>query len=99
MAGGCREYIEGKEDLRTSVENIWKVGVNPRVSGVFFKVVVQAVHIFGAETWVVTPHTGQSLVGFPTQGISMNHLEEALEVIGRELGISISGDGNTGSRV
>ena len=29
-------------------------GVDPRVSGFFFKVVVQAVLIFGSETWVST---------------------------------------------
>ena len=29
----------------------------------FFKAVVQAVLILGSETWVMTPHIGQSLVG------------------------------------
>ena len=39
----------------------------PRVSGFFFKVVVQAVLLFGAETWVVTPLMGRVLVGFQDQ--------------------------------
>ena len=42
-------------------------GAAPRVSRLFFKAVVQAVLIFGAETWVVTPHTSKALGGFQTQ--------------------------------
>ena len=34
------------------------------MSGFFFKAVVQAVLLFGAETWVVTPRMGQFLGGF-----------------------------------
>ena len=30
-------------------------GATPRISGNFFKAVVQQVLLFGAETWVVTP--------------------------------------------
>ena len=32
-----------------------------RVSGLFFKVVVQVVFLFGLETWVITPHMGRAL--------------------------------------
>ena len=32
--------------------------------GVFFKAVVQAVLLFGSETWVLNPHMGQALVIF-----------------------------------
>ena len=39
-------------------------GAEPRVSGFFFKAVVQAVLLFGTETWVVTPHMGRVLGGF-----------------------------------
>ena len=35
-----------------------------RVSGVFFKAVVQAVMIFGDETWLVTPRIVRALGGF-----------------------------------
>ena len=38
-------------------------GVVPLVSGFFFKAVVQAVLLFGAETWVVTPLMGKALGG------------------------------------
>ena len=31
-------------------------GADPRVSGMFFKTVFQAVLLFGSETWVLTPH-------------------------------------------
>ena len=39
----------------------------PRVSGFFFKALVQALLLFGAETLVVTPHMGTALGGFHTQ--------------------------------
>ena len=39
-------------------------GANPRVSGMFFKAVVQAVLLLGAEMWVITPRIGLSLGGF-----------------------------------
>ena len=39
-------------------------GEIPRVSGSFFKGVVQQVLLFGAETWVVTPKMDQALSGF-----------------------------------
>ena len=54
------------------VQKIWarltrilgREGDNPRVLGVFFKAVVQAVLIFGSETWVLTPHMGRALGSF-----------------------------------
>ena len=36
-------------------------GATPRVYGFFFKSVIQAILLFGAETWVVTPHMGKAL--------------------------------------
>ena len=39
-------------------------GLAPQVSGFFFKLVVQLVLIFGAETWVVTPLHGLGPRGF-----------------------------------
>ena len=42
-------------------------GAAPRVSGFFFKDVVQAVPLFRADTWVVTPRMGKALGGFQTQ--------------------------------
>ena len=39
-------------------------GSNPRVYGMLFKEVVQAVSIFGLETWVLTPHMEQALGSF-----------------------------------
>ena len=37
------------------------------VSSFFFKSVIQAVLIFGVDTWVVTPRIGKELGGFQTQ--------------------------------
>ena len=42
-------------------------GAAPQVSGFFFKAVVQAVLIFRAENWVVTPRMGKDMGGFHTQ--------------------------------
>ena len=39
-------------------------GYNTRVLVVLFKAVVQTVMLFGAETWVMTPHIGRALEGF-----------------------------------
>ena len=60
------------------VGNLWKVrkiwvrmarilrqeGTSPRVFGMFFKAVVQAVLLFESYTWVITPHMGRSLGNF-----------------------------------
>ena len=39
-------------------------GATARISGAFFKGVVQQVLLFGAETWVVTPRMERALSGF-----------------------------------
>ena len=39
-------------------------GATPRISGSFFKAVVQQVLLFGAETWVVNPKMERALSGF-----------------------------------
>ena len=36
----------------------------PKVSGLFFKAVVQAVLLLGAETWVLTPRMERALSSF-----------------------------------
>ena len=81
------------------VENLGKEGGKSKGVGMFFKALVQAVLILGAETWVMTPRMGRDLGGVPTQGSSKDHREAAPEVIGRELKIFTAGDGNAGSRV
>ena len=43
-------------------------GAVPRVYGLIFKAVVQAILLFGAETWVATSRMGKALRGFQTQG-------------------------------
>ena len=64
-----RVLTSADDDWTTVVGNLWKKwksctrldriigqeGVNPRVSGMFFKAVVQVVLILGSETWVLTP--------------------------------------------
>ena len=43
-------------------------GAAPRVSGFFFKDLIQAVPLFREETWVVTPRVGKALGGFRPRG-------------------------------
>ena len=58
----------------STVRMVWRImprilsseGVRPRVSGFFFKA-IQSVFLFGAETWVVTPHMGHILGVFQYQ--------------------------------
>jgi len=38
--------------------------MNPRVCGMFFKAVVQAVLLYGSETWVLTASAMRCLEGF-----------------------------------
>ena len=38
-------------------------GDNPRLPGIFSKAVVQAVILFGLDTWIIIPSTGQALGG------------------------------------
>ena len=42
-------------------------GATPRVSGIFFNSLIQAVLLFRAENWAVTPCMGTALGGFQTQ--------------------------------
>ena len=37
---------------------------SPRLLGMFFKAAVQAIFLFGSETWVLTPRMGQALGSF-----------------------------------
>ena len=46
---------------------ISREGAAPRVSGFFLKAVVQAVLLFGAETWMATPRMVRVLGGFQDQ--------------------------------
>ena len=47
--------------IKSSYSLVWlsiilvQEGGNPRVAGMFFNAVSQAVLIFGSETWVMTP--------------------------------------------
>ena len=73
-------------------------GANPKVSGMFFKAVMQAVLLFGLEMWVMTPAWDGTLGG-STQGIYMDHWEVAPAVYGRKLVVPTFGDRDSGSRV
>ena len=42
---------------------------SPRVCGMFYKATVQAVLLFGSETWNLTPSTMKRLEGFHTRAV------------------------------
>ena len=55
----CLAVMIKLKNLRKSRAQLMRIlvreGVNLRVSGMFFKAVVQVVLLFGSETWVMTP--------------------------------------------
>ena len=62
-----RNLTKARTVWRRMLRIMSREGASPRVSGFFFKAVVQSVLLFGAETWVVTPHMGRVLGGFQDQ--------------------------------
>ena len=74
-------------------------GARPRVSGFFFKSIVQAVLLFGAYTWVVTPHMGWVLGGVPRPGGAATYGAAATAEVGRKVGLHLGGGGKIGGGV
>ena len=56
-----------RDILRRMVRILSREGASLRVSGFFFKAVIQVVLIFGLETWEVAPRMGKALGGVQTQ--------------------------------
>ena len=71
MTAGDDDWPEVEGDLAKARKSwgrlqgvLRREGATPRISGNFFKAIVQQVLLFGAETWVVTPKMDQALSGF-----------------------------------
>ena len=77
---------------------IWE-GANPKVSGHFFKAVVQAVLLFGAETWVLTRRMERDLNIFQQKGHATAHREAVEKAGGWKLGLPFAGGDNGGRRL
>ena len=64
----CPEVVGTLRKAQKSCERMASIlgweGTFPRVLGVLFKAVVQAVLLFGSETWVLTPRMGRALRSF-----------------------------------
>ena len=58
-----RNLTKARAVWRRMARILSREGARPRLSGFFFKAVVQSVLLSGAETWVVTPCTGRVLGG------------------------------------
>ena len=59
----ARNPVREKTVLSRILCILSKEGAKPRVSGLPFKAMIQAVMLFGAETWVVTSCMGKALGG------------------------------------
>ena len=64
MSGRDDKLEEGEDDLVAADEDLGTGVSNLRVSGIFFKAVVQAVLIFSSETWIMTPFMERYLGSF-----------------------------------
>ena len=64
MACSGRQPSEGKEDLGAVIMDFGLGEGGSKGVGAFFKVVTQAVLLFGAETWVLNPRMERSLSSF-----------------------------------
>ena len=66
--GDCQEVAGNLRKDRESWMRMTRIlsreGAEPKVSGLFFKAVVQAVLLFGAKTWVLTPRVEWALSSF-----------------------------------
>ena len=71
-------------------------GAYPKVSGIFYKAVVQAVLMFGAETWVLTLMMERDLDSFQHR-FTKDHWEATSETGGWEMGVPDFSGGNGGS--
>ena len=69
------------------------------MSGFFFKAVVQAVLLFGSETWVVTPHIGKALGGVSGPGGETVDGKAPSEDTRQEGDIYLVGNGKVGEGV
>ena len=56
--------VKARKSWGTLLRVLSREGADKRVSGNFFKAVVQAVLLFGVETWVLTPRIERALESF-----------------------------------
>ena len=71
----------------------------PRVSGFFFKAMVQAVLLFKSETWMVNPCMGKALGGGSDPGGEMADGTAPAEDTGREVEMHLGSNGKGGGGV
>ena len=65
------------------VKILGREGAEKRTAGKLYVVVVQAVLLFGAETWVVTPRLEKALEGFHHRAVrSMSGMVHVLQLDG-----------------
>ena len=69
-------------------------GAYRKVSGHFFKAVVQAVLLFGAEMWVLTRRMERDLNIFQQKGHATAHREAVEKAGGWKLGLPFAGGDN-----
>ena len=71
-----------------------------RTAGSFYVAVVQAVHLFGSETWVMTPPVGENSRGVSPPGCASNGRHRLQTPTIRDMGVPThwggTGNGGTG---
>ena len=99
LAGGGKKLFPGKGGLEEYDVNPQQVGGGAAGVRIFFKAVVQAVLLFGSETWVVTPRMGKALGGGSGPGDETVDGTAPVEDTGQGVDIHLGGDGKEGGGV
>ena len=90
---------KAKKSWGRLLRNLRREGADPKVSGHLFKAVTQAVLLFGAETWVLTPRMELALSSFQHRVARRITGRQPMRQGGWELLIPLIGGGNDGSRI
>ena len=64
LVSGGTETTSGKGKVGTNGESLGREEADRRTAGRFYVAVVQAVLLFGSETWAITPWMDKALKGF-----------------------------------
>ena len=89
-----RNLAKAQAVWRRMMRILSREGARPRLYGFLFKVLVQSVFIFCAETWVVNPRLERVLGGFQDQ-VTRGLMSGYRGGRDMEVGINLDGDGKS----
>ena len=96
MACIGRQPWQGEKELGALISDIDPGGVDLKVLGHFYKAVAQAVFLFGAEMWLLTPCMKRALDSFQHRVARRLTGRQPRIRGGWELGLPTTGGGNGG---